>query len=185
MRPVGRMLSPNPSLDVVHLRAGRPRLALGDPGDRDRAELVAERSDRICPQRVGADRLRVQRALKRLDDLEDRYLGGLAGERVAALHSALALEDAGTAEGGEHALEKLHRDVPAACDLADRDRAGTPYASQFRERPDRVRRLGSDGEQAAASLGYGRDGYSRSFSFAAGSLGPSGRAHGGGLPSVR
>src|SRR5436309_2063470 len=151
MRPVGRMLSPSPPLDVVHLRARRPRLALGDLRDRDRAELVAQRSDRSGPQRIGADGLRVERALERLHDLEDRYLGGLAGERVAALHAALALEDPGTAEGGEHALEKLHGDVPAACDLADRDGAGTPYASQFRERPDRVRRLGSDGEQAAAS----------------------------------
>src|SRR5437867_11869883 len=98
MRPVGRMLSPSPPLDVVHLRARRPRLALGDLRDRHRPELVAQRSDRAGPEGVRADGLRVERALQRLHDLEDGDLRWLAGERVAALHAALALEDAGTAE---------------------------------------------------------------------------------------
>src|SRR5437763_14387976 len=84
---------PGGQLDVVHLRARRPGLALGDLRDRHRAELVAQGPDRVRPQRVGADRLRVEGSVERLHDLEDRDLGGLARERAAAPHAPLALAD--------------------------------------------------------------------------------------------
>src|SRR5207248_3746740 len=41
--------TPRSQLDVVHLRARRPGLALGDLRDGHRAELVAQRSDRVGP----------------------------------------------------------------------------------------------------------------------------------------
>ena len=62
-------------------------------------------------------------AVEQLDDLEHGDLGGLARERVAALHAALGAQDARAAQDGEELLEELDRDVAAAGQLADRDRA--------------------------------------------------------------
>ena len=52
----------------------------------------------------------------------------------------------GAAQDGEELLEELDRDVAAAGELADRDRAGAAAAGELGERADRVRRLRRDRE---------------------------------------
>ena len=93
------------------------------------------------PSALGAEA-----AVEELDDLEDGDLARVAGEGVAALHAALGAQDAGAAQDGEELLEELDRDVAAAGELADRDRAGAAAAGELGERADRVRRLGRDRE---------------------------------------
>src|SRR5690606_41705108 len=107
--------------DVVHLGPGLPRFALRDIGDRDVGELLAQRLGGVGPDAAGGDRLGAELALEQVDDLEHRHLGRGAGERVAALHAALALEDTRAAQRREQPLEELDGDVAAARQLADRD----------------------------------------------------------------
>src|ERR671916_3121480 len=92
--------------DVVHRRAGLAVLALDHVGDRRRREDVARGG---C--RVGEDprRLAPQRAVEQLDELQDRDVGRLARERVAALDAALGAQDARPAQDREELLEELDR----------------------------------------------------------------------------
>jgi hypothetical protein len=78
-------------------------------------------------------------AVEQLDDLEHGHLGGLAGERVAALHAALGAQDAAAAQDREELLEELDRDVAAAGELADRDWAVAAGARELGERAQGVR----------------------------------------------
>ena len=64
---------------------------------------------------------------------------GLAGERVAALDAALGAQDARAAQHREELLEELDRDVAAAGELADRDRAGAADARELGEGAQRRR----------------------------------------------
>ena len=100
---------------------------------RRRASIASVQTSAVSVDSSGA-----QPALERLDDLEDGDLLGRAGERVAALHAALALQDPRAPQRREQALEELDRDVAAAGDLADRHRAGGARASQLRQRADGV-----------------------------------------------
>ena len=84
------------------------------------ARVASAASEKIA-LRTGAEL-----AVEQLDDLEHGDFGGVAGEGVAALHSALGAQHARPAQHGEELLEELHRDVAAAGELADRDRAASP-----------------------------------------------------------
>src|SRR5690606_39275438 len=86
---------------------------------------------------------------EQLDDLEDGQLGGILGEGVAALDAALGAQDAGAAQDGEKLLEELDRDVAAARELTDRDRAGATGAGELGKCADRVGRLGCDREHVS------------------------------------
>ncbi|MEA2496385.1 MAG: hypothetical protein QOJ29_4296 [Thermoleophilaceae bacterium] len=143
--------------DVVHLRARGPRLALRDLGDRDRAQLLAHRLDRLQPDLALRRGVAVEGALERLDHLEHSQLGGRAGERVAALHPALGVQDARAPQRREQSLQELDRDLPAARDLADGYRTTGTAARELGQGPDCIRRLGRDGEHCGASIGYAGD----------------------------
>ena len=82
---------------------------------------------------------RAERAVEQLDDLEHGDLvGGSRAKRVAALDAALGAQHAGAAQRREELLEELDRDVAAAGELADRDRAGAAAAAELGERLQRV-----------------------------------------------
>ena len=68
------------------------------------------------------------------------------GERVAALDASLGLQDPAAAQRGEELLEELDRDVAAAGELSDRDRAVAAAAAELGEGLDGVGRLGRDRE---------------------------------------
>ena len=85
-----------------------------------------------------------ERAVEQLDELEHGDLVGGPGEAVAALDAALGAQDAGAAQRREQLLEELHRDLAAARELGDRDRARVAVAVQLDQRAQRVRRLGGD-----------------------------------------
>ena len=108
------------ALDVVH-RAPASRFSRSTTS----AMVEPPSTARAACGGLGEDRLGAgaERAVEQLDDLEHGDLRGLAGERVAALHAALGAQDAGAAQHGEELLEELDRDVAAARQLADRDRA--------------------------------------------------------------
>ena len=76
-------------------------------------------------------------AVERLDHLEHGDLVGRAGERVAALHSAMTDQEPGATQGREELLEELDRDPAPLGDLPDRHRA-LAGARQFRQRHHRV-----------------------------------------------
>src|SRR5687768_1182204 len=100
------------TLDVVHPRAGLLRLAAGDVGDRGSSEDVAEGLDALLPDAAGLLALLPHLAVEGLDDLKHVDLLGRAGERVAALDAAVALEQAIPAQGREELLEELHGHRP-------------------------------------------------------------------------
>ena len=114
-------------LDVVHRRARRLVLAVDDVVDRRLGEDGAGRGGGFGEDALG---LGAEAAVEQLDDFEDGDLAGFAGEGVAALDAALGAEDAGAAQDGEELLEELDRDVAAAGELADRDRAGAAAAGE-------------------------------------------------------
>src|SRR4051794_15604046 len=132
--------------DVIHGRAGLAILALDDVSDRRPCEHLPGGLSRVREQTLGPG---ADRAVEQLDELDDRDLRGIAGERVAALDAALGLEDAGPAQDGEELLEELDRDVAPAGQLADRHRAAAGEAGELDERAQRVGRLGGDRDHAA------------------------------------
>src|SRR3954451_417634 len=97
--------------------------------------------DRLGPDRAGLLGVGAELALEQLDHLEHGDLAGWPGERVAAAHAALALQDPGAAQRGEQPFEELHRDVAAPGDLPDRHRRRTALARQLHEGAQRVWRL--------------------------------------------
>ena len=137
-------------LDVVHRRVGLG-LALGEVGDRGRAEGGLERVDGLGPDLVGGAGAGAELAVEQLGDLEHGDLGGRAGEQVAALDAALALEDAGAAERREQALEELDGDLArlAISPIGTGSAAAAPR--ELGERADRVRRLGRDRQHRGES----------------------------------
>src|SRR5205807_3478709 len=90
--------------DVIHGRAGGPRLGLGDVGDRVLREHLARSARGIREHARGAA---ANWAVEQLHELEHADLAGLAGEGVAALHAALRAQDPGPPERGEQLLEEL------------------------------------------------------------------------------
>ena len=62
-----------------------------------------------------------------------------AGEGVAALDAALGAQQAGAAQDREELLEELDRDVAAAGELGDRDRAVAVHRGELDEGAQRVR----------------------------------------------
>ena len=78
-------------------------------------------------------------------------VAGLAGEAVAAVDAPLGADDPGSSQGREQLLEELHRDVPAAGQLADRHRLAVGAARQLGQGQDRVRGLRRDRDHAARS----------------------------------
>src|SRR3954454_25161732 len=113
-------MAAGPLSDVVHRDARVAGLALDDRRDRRRFEDGSRGGGGVAEDALSvAD----EGDVEELDDLEHRDLAGAAGEGVAALDAALGLQHAGPAQGREELLEELHRDVAAARELADRDRA--------------------------------------------------------------
>src|SRR4051812_22284294 len=107
------------SLDVVHVRAGGAGFALQDLGDGRLAQHGSGRRGGLGEDALGAA---TERAVEQLDDLEHGDLPGRAGERVAALDTALGLQDSRPAQDREQLLEELDRNVAPPRQLADRDR---------------------------------------------------------------
>src|SRR3954447_20980345 len=89
------------SSDVVHRHAGCAGLALDDVGDRARLHDLAGGGGGLAEDAVG---VAAERTVEELDDLEDRDLARLAGERVAALHAALGPQHPGPPQRGEELL---------------------------------------------------------------------------------
>ena len=134
------------ALDVVHGRARGLVLAVDDVHDRRLGEDRAGRRGGFGEDALG---LGAEAAVEEFDDFEDGDLAGVAGEAVAALHTALGAQDAGAAQDREELLEKLDRDVAAAREFADGHRAGAAAASKLSEGADCVRRLGRDRQHAS------------------------------------
>src|SRR5437764_985417 len=113
-------MAAGPVLDVVHLRAGGLGLALHHVGDRRVAQDLAERGDGTHPHLLGlvrtASAFGIELALEQLNHLQHRQLGRILHERVAALHTPLAVQHSRAAERREELLEELQRDVAAARD---------------------------------------------------------------------
>jgi hypothetical protein len=107
-------------LDVIHRRARRPRLALGDIGDRDGGEHVAGRLGGVGEHAGG---LVADRPVEQLYDLEHGHLGRRTGEPVAALDATLGAQDARAAEVGEQLLQELDWDLAPTGELGDRYRS--------------------------------------------------------------
>ena len=76
-------------------------------------------------------------------------VGGLARESVAALDAPLRADDASTAQHREQLLEKLHRHLAPARQLADRHRPRAGAAPELGEREHRVGRLARDRDHRA------------------------------------
>src|SRR5207253_852869 len=109
-------------LDVVHARAGFAPLALDDGGDARRGEDLTGGARGVGEDAIG---VAAEGPVEQLYDLEHGDVGGVAGEAVAALHAALRADDARAAQRGEKLLEKLHRHVAGARELADRHGLGS------------------------------------------------------------
>src|SRR5207253_1948536 len=91
------------SLDVVHRHARLARLALDQVGDRCALEHRAGGGGSLTQH---AFRVAAQGSVEQLDDLECRYVGGLAGEAIAALDATLAGQDPSPAQCREQLLEE-------------------------------------------------------------------------------
>src|SRR5215210_6045231 len=138
--------------DVVHRRAGVAVLALDDVVDGRLGEHGPCGGRRFGEDRLGAGS---EGAVEELDDLEDRDVGGIAGEGVPALDAALRAQDARAAQDREELLQELHGDVATAGELADGDGrapARAAHAGELGQGADGVRRLGRDREHGALIL---------------------------------
>jgi hypothetical protein len=91
-----------------------------------------------------ARRLRAQRAVQELDQLQHGYLVAGPRKAVAALDASLRAQDAGAAQRREQVLQELDGDVTAARQLGDRHRPGAPLTMQLHQRAQGIRRLGGD-----------------------------------------
>ena len=123
----------------------RPRRPRGGRCRRSSCELKTSRSASTPSSQIppASSASCADLAVERLDDLEHGDLLRRAGERVAALDAALALQQAVAAQGREQLLEELHRHPAALGDLRDRDRA-LARARELGHRDDRVAGLRGD-----------------------------------------
>jgi hypothetical protein len=144
---------PAPPSDVEHGGGSEARLALLHVGDAEARQELGEARAGLGPDalRGRGDALvapgRGDAAVDRLHHLEDGHLRRGPPEGVAALHAALALQDARTAQAREELLQEVERDRAGLGDLEDRDRpAGSPLG-ELRQRDDGGAALLGDRDQ--------------------------------------